>query len=48
VLIFHSLGNHAKVEAVAEVDDRADDRCRMLIGGDSAYERAVDLDFMNW
>ena len=43
----HAFGDDAKIEAVAEVDDRANDRRSASSVGDPAHEGTINLDFVD-
>src|SRR5262249_37242238 len=41
-----AFGNDGDAQTVAEVDDGPDDRLRIVVGGEPAHERLVDLDLV--
>src|SRR3954466_8484900 len=45
---FDALGDNRHFEAVAEIDDGADDRRRLRILAKIDHEGAVDLDLVEW
>src|ERR1022692_490086 len=43
-----SFGSDAQAEVAAELDDRSDEHCIVMVGLHAPHERAIDLDLIDW